>query len=47
MIMAAVPIPRGARLPQIREALAGNLCRCTGYAAIYRAVLAAKRKGAR
>jgi aerobic carbon-monoxide dehydrogenase small subunit len=38
MIMAAVPIPRGASLPQIREALAGNLCRCTGYTAIYRAV---------
>jgi aerobic-type carbon monoxide dehydrogenase small subunit (CoxS/CutS family) len=46
MIMAAVPLPRGARLPQIRVALAGNLCRCTGYAAIYRAVRAAK-KGAR
>jgi carbon-monoxide dehydrogenase small subunit len=42
MILAAVPIPRGASLPQIREALAGNLCRCTGYAAIYRAVEAAK-----
>jgi carbon-monoxide dehydrogenase small subunit len=44
MIMAAVPLPRGVRLPQVREALAGNLCRCTGYAAIYRAVLAAKRR---
>jgi carbon-monoxide dehydrogenase small subunit len=43
MIMAAVPLPRGVRLPQVREALAGNLCRCTGYEAIYRAVLAAKK----
>jgi aerobic carbon-monoxide dehydrogenase small subunit len=42
MILAAVPIPRGASLPQIRQALAGNLCRCTGYTAIYRAVEAAK-----
>jgi aerobic carbon-monoxide dehydrogenase small subunit len=38
MIMAAMPVPRGASLPVIREALAGNLCRCTGYTAIYRAV---------
>jgi aerobic-type carbon monoxide dehydrogenase small subunit (CoxS/CutS family) len=43
MIMAAAPLPRGVRLPQVREALAGNLCRCTGYEAIYRAVLAAKK----
>jgi carbon-monoxide dehydrogenase small subunit len=38
MILAALPIPPGASLPVIREALAGNLCRCTGYTAIYRAV---------
>lgn len=47
MILAAVPIPAGAGLPQIREALAGNLCRCTGYTAIYRAVVAAKKKKGR
>jgi aerobic-type carbon monoxide dehydrogenase small subunit (CoxS/CutS family) len=31
----------------VREALSGNLCRCTGYQAIVNAVLAAARKGQR
>ncbi|HVE65325.1 MAG TPA: (2Fe-2S)-binding protein [Thermoanaerobaculia bacterium] len=38
MILAAAALPRGASLPEIRVALAGNICRCTGYSAIYRAV---------
>jgi aerobic-type carbon monoxide dehydrogenase small subunit (CoxS/CutS family) len=42
MIMAALNIRRGASTQEIQEALAGNLCRCTGYEAIYRAV----KKGA-
>jgi aerobic-type carbon monoxide dehydrogenase small subunit (CoxS/CutS family) len=38
MILAAAALPRGASLPEIRVGLAGNICRCTGYTAIYRAV---------
>jgi carbon-monoxide dehydrogenase small subunit len=36
------PRPSEAR---IREALAGNICRCTGYVKIVDAVLAASREG--
>jgi aerobic carbon-monoxide dehydrogenase small subunit len=43
MIMASLQLPRHAATARIQEALAGNLCRCTGYEAIYRAV----KKGAR
>jgi carbon-monoxide dehydrogenase small subunit/xanthine dehydrogenase small subunit len=42
MIMAACVLGDGASLDDIRVGLAGNLCRCTGYSAIYRAVLAAQ-----
>jgi aerobic-type carbon monoxide dehydrogenase small subunit (CoxS/CutS family) len=38
MIMAALGLPARATLTQMQEALAGNLCRCTGYGAIYRSI---------
>ena len=38
MIMAALGLPADATLEQIKVALAGNICRCTGYEAIYRAI---------
>ena len=44
-LLARVPQPSD---PEIREALAGNLCRCTGYEKILDAVrLAAERQAAR
>jgi aerobic carbon-monoxide dehydrogenase small subunit len=39
MIMAAMTLGEQPTLEEVRTALAGNLCRCTGYGAIYRAVL--------
>ena len=39
MIMAAMTLGERPTLDEIKVALAGNLCRCTGYGAIYRAVL--------
>jgi len=44
VILAArglVDSTRKPTLERVREALAGNLCRCTGYEAIHRAVLSA------
>ena len=38
MLMAALALPKRATREQIREGLAGNLCRCTGYIKIYDAV---------
>ena len=38
MIIAAMPIEPGASAHEIKTALAGNLCRCTGYLSIFRAV---------
>jgi aerobic-type carbon monoxide dehydrogenase small subunit (CoxS/CutS family) len=43
MIMAAVALGRNPTLAAMRAGLAGNLCRCTGYSAIYRSIRAAAR----
>lgn len=48
MILAAAPLTAGASLDEIKTAIAGNLCRCTGYPAIFRSVqLGLKKKGSR
>ena len=51
MILAATPLKKGASLDEIKVALAGNLCRCTGYPAIFRSVESAlktpRRKSSR
>ena len=51
MIIAAMTIEPGASAHEIKAALAGNLCRCTGYLSIFRSVEAVvtppRRKGAR
>jgi len=49
MVMAAVSLLRDNPSPtedQVREGLEGNLCRCTGYHNIIRAVLAAAAQSA-
>jgi carbon-monoxide dehydrogenase small subunit len=38
MIMAAVALGAKPSLAAMRAGLAGNLCRCTGYSAIYRSI---------
>ena len=49
MILAAVHLLHAKPEPtidEIREGLAGNLCRCTGYLQIFEAVAAAAKRGA-
>ncbi|HEU4993863.1 MAG TPA: (2Fe-2S)-binding protein [Gemmatimonadaceae bacterium] len=38
MILSAIALGPNPSLGKIKEGLAGNLCRCTGYEAIYRAI---------
>jgi carbon-monoxide dehydrogenase small subunit len=38
MILAAIALGPDPSRARIKEGLAGNLCRCTGYEAIYRAI---------
>ena len=38
MILTALTLGERPSLAKIRQGLAGNLCRCTGYEAIYRAI---------
>jgi carbon-monoxide dehydrogenase small subunit/xanthine dehydrogenase small subunit len=44
MILAAVALGPDPPVDRIRTGLAGNLCRCTGYTAIVRAVRTAHKK---
>jgi carbon-monoxide dehydrogenase small subunit len=44
MIMASLSIAQDASLDDVKVALSGNLCRCTGYSAIYRAVMKARQE---
>jgi aerobic carbon-monoxide dehydrogenase small subunit len=44
MILSALALPPDPTLDEIRTGLAGNLCRCTGYEAIFRAVQAWSEK---
>ena len=44
MIMAALSLEPDASIDTIKVALSGNLCRCTGYSAIYRAIMKARRQ---
>jgi aerobic-type carbon monoxide dehydrogenase small subunit (CoxS/CutS family) len=39
MIIAALALGPSPTLDEVKVALAGNLCRCTGYSAIYRAIM--------
>ena len=44
MVLTALSLGPKPSLAAIREGLAGNLCRCTGYEAIYRAIQSVNRE---
>ena len=44
MILAAVALGKKPTIDQMKTGLAGNLCRCTGYSAIYRSIEAATNR---
>ena len=44
MILTALTLGPAPTLDEVKTALAGNLCRCTGYSAIYRAILEWRRR---
>jgi aerobic-type carbon monoxide dehydrogenase small subunit (CoxS/CutS family) len=44
MILAAVALGKNPTLDQMKTGLAGNLCRCTGYSAIYRSIEAVTKR---
>ena len=44
MILAAMALGKNPTLDQMKVGLAGNLCRCTGYLAIYRSIESAQKK---
>ena len=45
MVLTAISLGRNPSLEKIKEGLAGNLCRCTGYEAIYRAIQSVHANG--
>ena len=45
MILAAYALGPKPSIEKVRVGLAGNLCRCTGYEAIYRSIAAAWKNG--
>lgn len=47
MILAAVALGPNPSMDEVRVGLAGNLCRCTGYEGIYRAIRRARRRSKR